>query len=106
MGKDCYTKTEVKSFGFTDKMIREMLSAPVLKQNPIYKSASPMQLWKCEEVDSIMESSEFQEYLSKLKSRKAGAKKVVETKKLKLQKEVDLKILKISVKELPYNTLL
>lgn len=105
MGKDCYTKTEIKSFGFTDKMIQEMLSTPVLKPNPIYKSASPMQLWKCEEVDSVMKSDDFLAHVEKSKARKSGAKKAVETKRLKLQKEVDIKIQKILVEELPYKTL-
>ena len=65
-----------------------------------------MKLWKCEEIEQIMRSPEFEEYSARSRNRRAGARKATETKRAKLQKEVDEKIVQISVKKLDDDDLL
>lgn len=103
--KEFYTKTEVLNFGFTEKLITALLPDPVLKQNPIYKSASPMKLWRCEDVDSAMNSEVFISARLKSASRREGAKKAVVTKEAKLFVEVSDKISKISVSRIDLSEL-
>lgn len=62
------TKTEVKSMGFTDKLIKELLPAPQLLPNPFYKSAAAMKLWKVSDVEDAMKNPVFQESLKKRKN--------------------------------------
>lgn len=106
MNKEYYTQTEVKQLGFSQKMIADFLPDPILKTNPMYKSASPMKLWKCSDVDSVLESEEFKVAFDKNKNRRAGAAKAVLTKQTKLHEEISQKIERISVKRIGFDALL
>lgn len=83
------TKTMVKSMGFTDKLIKQLLPEPELADNPRYKCAPKMKLWKLSDVEDAMKNQAFQESLKKREKRKAAAEKAVATKKAKLKDEMD-----------------
>lgn len=83
------TQTAVKSLGFTDKLIRELLPEPKLVTNPYYKSAAEMKLWRISDVEEAMKNPIFQESLKKREKHKASAEKAVATKKAKLKEKTD-----------------
>lgn len=83
------TLSTVKSMGFTDKLIKQLLPKPKLVINPYYKCAPKMKLWKMSEVEEAMKNPAFQESLKKREKRKAAAEKAVATKKAKLKDEMD-----------------
>lgn len=93
--------TIIHTYGWTKSLISKFLPAPKLVQNPYYKSASPMQLWKEEEVKQIMQTKEFQDAIEKTKKRKESAAKAVSTKKAVLEKETMDFLNSIQVKVLP-----
>lgn len=77
------TQSTVLSMGFTKSMIDKLLPAPILKQNPRYKSAAPMKLWKEADILAAMDTDVFREAASKAERRKAAASKGVDTKRKK-----------------------
>ena len=103
--KKYYTQTEVKALGFSNSMIQQLLPKPILKQNPYYKSASPMKLWECDAVDTIIKSQDFIELKNQNVNRRLGARKAVKTKQQKLHEEILNKINEIKVKRLSFEEL-
>lgn len=75
------TQSTVLSMGFTKSMIDKLLPAPTLKDNPRYKCAAPMKLWKEVDVLAAMETDVFREAAAKAERRKAAASKGVATKR-------------------------
>lgn len=75
------TQATILSMGFTKSMIDKLLPAPTLKQNPRYKSAAPMKLWKEADILAAMETAAFQAAAAKAAQRKQAAAKAVETKR-------------------------
>lgn len=75
------SQTTILSMGFTKSMIEKLLPAPTLKQNPRYKSAAPMKLWKETDVLAAMDTDVFREAAAKAERRKAAASKGVDTKR-------------------------
>lgn len=75
------TQATVLSMGFTKSMIDKLLPAPALKDNPRYRSAAPMKLWKETDVLAAMETDAFREAAAKAERRKASASKGVDTKR-------------------------
>lgn len=75
------SQTTILSMGFTKSMIANLLSDPILRDNPRYKSAAPMKLWKEADVLNVMGTEAFQAEAAKAARRKAGASKGVETKR-------------------------
>lgn len=78
------TQKTLISWGWTDKMIQELLPEPRTAPNPHYRCAGPMRLWDKKLVMQIMATDEFAAALEKANIRKASAKKGVETKKANL----------------------
>lgn len=75
------TKSEVKSRGWTDKLVEQFLPEPdEIKVNPIYKCASPMKLYNISRVKRIERTKKFQTALEESRGRRSGAKKAVATK--------------------------
>lgn len=99
------TKTEVKSMGFTDKLIKELLPDPQLLPNPFYKSAAAMKLWKVSDVEDAMKNPVFQESLNKRKKYQEAAKKALATKVSKLKAETDKFIESINIKHMDIDAL-
>lgn len=75
------TQSTVLSMGFTKSMIDKLLPDPVLRDNPRYKSAASMKLWKEADVLAAMDTDAFREAAAKAERRKAAANKGVDTKR-------------------------
>lgn len=75
------TQSTVLSMGFTKSMIGKLLPEPTLKDNPRYRSAAPMKLWREADVLAAMDTDAFREAAAKAKRRKAAASKGVDTKR-------------------------
>lgn len=99
------TKTEVKSLGFTEKLIEMLLPEPELRPNPHYRSAAFMQLFKRSDVEKAMKNPVFQERLKKREERQAAAEKAVETKRAKLKAATDKFIESIKIEKVDIDVL-
>lgn len=96
------TKSGLKSeFGFTQKLIDDFLPEPQKKTNPVFKSRSPMLVWKRDDVLAVMETPEFQEAYERTKRRRESAEKGNDKKRAKTAELFDKAIAKISVKVIP-----
>lgn len=93
--------TIIDTYGWTKSLISKFLPAPTLVQNPYYRNAAPMRLWKEEEVKKVMLTPEFQDAMEKTKKRKKSAAKAVNTKKAVLEKEKMDFLNSIQIKVLP-----
>lgn len=99
------TKAGLKVRGWTDLLIRTFLPEPhETADNPKYRCASPMCLYKVLVVEQIESSDEFKAKSIKVEKRKQGARKAVETKLAKLHKHLDT--LKFKVNKLSEEKLL
>lgn len=99
------TKKTVKSLGFTDKLIKELLPEPRLVPNPHYKSAPEMQLWKRSDVENAMKNPAFQGAPEKKEARREAAKKAADTKRANLKAEIDKFIESINIERMDYGAL-
>lgn len=92
-------------YGFTDKLIKELLPAPILAQNPWYRTAAPMKLWYDDEVAAISRQPDvapkLEAVLARRGQRQASARKAVETRKAETARVVDKAISSIRVERLP-----
>ena len=95
----------VKAFGFTDKLIKNLLSEPLLKTNPHYKKAAPMKLWKLKEVETAMETDAFKQEQLLRERRKISARKGVATKVQNTLDEISERVEHITVKRIDLNSL-
>lgn len=97
------TQSTILSMGFTKSMIDKLLPAPILKQNPRYKSAAPMKLWQEADVLAAMDTDAFREAAAKAAQRKQAAAKAVDTKRKNAEVLADDLIASIHVQriELP-----
>ena len=94
------TQKTVKDMGFTDKLIAELLPEPQLVNNPHYRKAAKMKLWKLSDVENAMNNPAFQESLKKRKKYKEAAEKGVVTKKAHLKDETDKFLESIKIEHL------
>lgn len=65
-------QTNILEMGWTKTMIAKFLPEPTLKQNPWYKEAAPMKLWRESDVLSIMETADFMTEMEKVAKRRAA----------------------------------
>jgi hypothetical protein len=91
-------QSKLLELGFNKKMIVLLLGEPILKDNPHYKSSPPMKLWKKTEVDNVINSEAFKNYLIEKEKKKDRYLKGVETKRKKLESFINTKIDEIYVK--------
>jgi len=91
------TQSELLANGWTRKLIQDFLPEPELKRNPHYKRGPQMKLWSVSDVESVMQTKEFQEAKEKADKRKMSAQKAVITKTDKLLEDIEKKILEIEV---------
>lgn len=105
MKKPKITLSTVKSYGFTDKLIRELLPEPELVVNPHYRSGPKMKLWDATVVESAMKTEIFMAEMEKRKKRCASAKKAVQTKTSKLQLQVDEFVKSVRISRIPLEKL-
>lgn len=99
------TLSTVKSYGFTDKLIREFLPEPELVINPHYRSGPKMKLWDVSVVESAMKTEIFVAEMEKRNKRREAAKKAVQTKTSKLQLQVDEFIKSVKIPRIPLERL-
>ena len=99
------TLSTVKSYGFTDKLIRELLPEPELVINPHYRSGPKMKLWDVSVVESAMKTEIFVSEMEKRNKRREAAKKSVQTKTNKLQLQVDEFIKSVKISRIPLERL-
>ena len=90
----------VKDMGFNKKLIEALLPEPELKDNPNYKCAAPMKLWKLTDVEAAMETDEYKAEQVKREKRLKSAQKAVQTKTDKLITLARESIDKISVQRI------
>lgn len=84
------TKTSLKDREWTDGLIKQFLPEPdKRKQNPCYRNAADMCLYKLSRVEIIESSEEFSAAKNRLKNRINASKKAAETKREKLLEEVE-----------------
>jgi hypothetical protein len=75
------TKSALRDRGWTQKIINELLKSPdLIKPNPMYRKASPMQLYEITKIEAIELSQSFKDMISKSVKHKNSAKKAVKTK--------------------------
>lgn len=99
------SQTTILSMGFTKSMIDKLLPEPILKQNPRYKSAAPMKLWKEADVLAAMDTDAFREATAKAERRKAAAAKAVDTKRKNAEVLADDLIASIHVQRIDMQAL-
>lgn len=88
-----YTKTQLKrDREWTDAAIAKFLGEPDLRKNNPYSSRSQMHLYDAERVHAAENTSEFAEWCEKSRSRRAGARKAVETKRAKTMAVVEQRL--------------
>lgn len=99
------TQTQLVERGWTKSMIPRFLPDPILKPNPMYKSASPMKLYREEDVLAAEKTTEFSVAKEKAERRKVGAQKAVETKTKGLRADVERFLASVNIDSIPYNEL-
>jgi hypothetical protein len=79
----CIGAPGLKERGWTEAMIRDLLGEPDLHvDNPNYKSAAPMRLWRLQKVEAIEALPEFAARKERAERQRTAAGKAVQTKKL------------------------
>ncbi len=80
---ECVGAVGLKERGWTEAMIRDLLGKPdALRDNPYYKSADPMRLWRLQRVEAVEATPEFAQRQARAAGQRAAAAKAVQTKKL------------------------
>ena len=80
---ECVGAVGLKERGWTEAMIRDLLGKPdTLRDNPHYKSAAPMRLWRLQHVEAVEATPEFAQRKARADGQRAAAAKAVQTKKL------------------------
>lgn len=85
----CVTLSTLKSRGWTESMVRDLLGDPdVQSPNPHYRSGPPMRLYSIARVESVEETPAWADRRDKAaahsESRRASASKAAATKRAKL----------------------
>lgn len=79
----CIGAVGLKERGWTDAMIRDLLGKPDLTvDNPHYKSAAPMRLWRLQRAEAAEATAEFTQRKERAARQCASAAKGVETKRI------------------------
>ena len=79
----CIGAVGLKDRGWTDTMIRDLLGDPDLTvDNPHYKSAAPMRLWRLQRAETAEASPEFTQRKERAARQCASAARGVQTKKI------------------------
>ncbi len=80
---ECVGAVGLKERGWTEAMIRDLLGKPdTLRDNPHYKSAAPMRLWRLQRVEAVEATPEFAQRRERATGQRVAAAKAVQTKQL------------------------
>lgn len=104
--EEMIAQTTVLKMGWTKTMIEKMLPEPTLVNNPHYKNAAPMKLFKKADVLAAMDTDEYRDALEKANRRKKSAEKAVETKEKRLSDKMRAFVESINVEVLPTQELI
>ncbi len=104
--EETIVQSQLLEIGWTKSMIQKLLPEPELRRNPVYRSASPMKVWKKSVVEDVMQTEEFARLCEKAKRRSKSALKAVEKKRENLMKDTMQKLQTMSVKILPEDELI
>lgn len=91
------TMSTVISMGWTKSMIAALLPEPKLVDNPYYRKAAPMKLYKEQDVLVAMESEAYKQAAEKASKRKLSAQKATKTKTENLAKNMEAFVESVSV---------
>lgn len=108
--KSTYCLKELKKMGWSVRLIETLLPKPTLKKNPMYACTAPMKIWNITDVETAMQTPEFQKHLSKREVRQKASQKAAETKRKNALKDLEniknsIEIEVISKEKLKKNTL-
>jgi hypothetical protein len=82
-GTKCLGAAGLKKRGWTEAMIRDLLGEPDWSaDNPHYKTAAPMRLWRVQRIDAAETSPEFTARQERAQRACAAAAKATETRKV------------------------
>lgn len=87
--KSTYCLKELKKMGWSVRLIETLLPKPTLKKNPMYACAAPMKIWNITDVETAMQTPEFQKHLSKREVRQKASQKAAETKRKNALKDLE-----------------
>lgn len=88
----------VSEFGIPRNLVDKLLPPPILKDNPHYKCAAPMKLYRLKDVKRIVAKSKtLKKALEKSGPFRERAKKAVETKLASMRRRLDTAISNIRV---------
>jgi hypothetical protein len=80
---ECIGAPGLKARGWTEAMIRDLLGKPDLEvDNPHYKSAAPMRLWRLQRAEAAEATPEFASHRERAERQRAAAGKAAETRKI------------------------
>lgn len=103
--QDTYTQKDLLESGWTKTLIKNFLPAPELKDNPIYRSAPKMKIWRREDVEKAMKSKDYQEAKAKADKRRKASQKAIDTKNAKLEIWIQEKLSAVQIKVIAYEDL-
>jgi hypothetical protein len=79
----CIGAPGLKERGWTESMIRDLLGEPHLRvDNPHYKTAAPMRLWRLQRAEAVEATPEFAAARERGERQCAAAAKAAETRKI------------------------
>lgn len=82
------TQSTILTMGWTKTMINNLLSEPILKPNPNYRTKSPMKLWDKSVVLKTMETAAFKEALEKVNKRRKLLEENAKNKETELSQQI------------------
>ncbi len=82
-------KSAIKSMGWSDQMIKDLLPQPITQPNPYHRYWAPLKLWPEDVVIRKMKTKAFINAKEKNETRVKAAKKAVETKRSATMKLAD-----------------
>lgn len=101
-----YNQKKVKSLGFSDRLIKELLPEPVLEKNPHHEDGHMMKLWPKSIVKAAMKDNRFLNYQRERQHRSISMKNAAGLKKYETLKQVNEALKDLVVQVYPYETLL
>ncbi len=100
MASEYVSKSALKSeYGLTDTLIKLLGDADLVRPNPRYRSASPLQLYLRTRVERWV--AENADLIANRNSLKTAARKAVETKRQSAREEIAILVKRLRMKALP-----
>lgn len=87
----------IEEFGWSKTLIEKFLTVAETKRNPVFACASPMKLYRREDVLSIMQTDEFKNEYEKMLSRRNRGKLIAQNKEDETLRAIRLKMQEITV---------